>query len=226
MLYLLAALLALILLVTAALWSKLMVIVRYGGEGLSLTFKLWCFKYSLSGFKGSDKPKEKKDKKKKKKKKEDAEDEDKEENGGKDGGETDEKAKDEEKVGALQKIKDGISLFKSVKRASVRALKYLKHKIDISETRVRLKFGTGDAAATGMICGAFWAALGNLYIIGGKFFNLGFPSVNLTPVFESKAFELEAESIIEVRPAHIINAAVLALFTYFFQEKRTIKKQK
>lgn len=223
MLYLLAALLALILLVTAALWSKLMVIVRYGGEGLSLTFKLWCFKYSLSGFKGSDKPKDKKEKKKKKEK---AEDEDKEENVGKDGGETDEKAKDEEKSGALQKIKDGISLFKSVKRASVRALKYLKHKIDISETRVRLKFGTGDAAATGMICGAFWAALGNLYIIGGKFFNLGFPSVNLTPVFESKAFELEAESIIEVRPAHIINAAVLALFTYFFQEKRTIKKQK
>ena len=223
MLYLLAALLALILLVTAALWSKLMVIVRYGGEGLSLTFKLWCFKYSLSGFKGSDKPKDKKEKKKKKEK---AEDEDKEENVGKDGGETDEKAKDEEKSGALQKIKDGISLFKSVKRASVRALKYLKHKIDISETRVRLKFGTGDAAATGMICGAFWAALGNLYIIGGKFFNLGFPSVNLTPVFESKAFELEAESIIEVRPAHIINAVVLALFTYLFQEKRTIKKQK
>ncbi len=220
MLYLLAALLALILLVTAALWSKLIVIVRYGGEGFSLTFKLWCFKYSLSGFKGSGKPKDKK-----KKKKEKEEDESEEESASEEVGEADEKAKDEEKSGALQKIKNGISLFKSVKRASVRALGYLRHKIDISETRVMLRFGTGDAAATGMICGAFWAALGNLYIIGGKFFNLGFPSVKLTPVFESKAFELEAESIIGVRPAHIINAAVIALFTYFFQERKTIKNK-
>ncbi len=95
---------------------------------------------------------------------------------------------------------------------------HLRYKVQIPVVRVKMEYGTGDAAATGMLYGSIWGAVSALYPVACRWAHLSYPILDITPDFYGKRFNLEAQSIIKVRPAHIISALFTALrmpnFTY------------
>ncbi len=113
-----------------------------------------------------------------------------------------------EKIGVIQKLRNLKKGFDEIRFILEDVFKLLKDKAEFSELYIRVKYGTGDAAITGMIYGAIWTFIGNLYSFLCRFFRISFPQVELEPQFGGKAFEIEAEGIISTRLVHIIIAGI------------------
>ena len=88
-----------------------------------------------------------------------------------------------------------------------------RFKIHIPTIRVKLDYGTGNPANTGMIYGSVWGLVGVIYPLAAMYFHIAFPQLDTTPDFYGKRFNIEIKSIIKVRPTHIINAALTTLWT-------------
>lgn len=102
------------------------------------------------------------------------------------------------------KIEKAKRQYNDVKDIVETVLDYAGDKVEFSDIYIRSRFGTGDAAHTGMICGAIWTLIGNIYAFLCRFFNIEFPEVDLVPAFNEKTFEIEAEGIIRIRLVHIM----------------------
>lgn len=95
-----------------------------------------------------------------------------------------------------------------------RFLSSMRYKISIPVWRITLDYGTADAALTGMLYGSAWSVLGFVYPLLARYARVVYPMLDITPDFYGKRFELKVKSIIKVRPAHIINAAVPTLIIF------------
>ncbi len=82
----------------------------------------------------------------------------------------------------------------------------LRHRLEISRLWIRIDFGTGNPAHTGMLYGTFWGLLGVLYPLCQRYVCMEYPRLVLNPDFYQKHWDFELKCIIKVRPAHIINA--------------------
>lgn len=79
------------------------------------------------------------------------------------------------------------------------------------ETEARLKFGTGDAAGTGMASGLLWSALGVLQAMAQRMLRRSRLSIRLEPEFAHTCLELDLWCIASVRVTHIISVAAGAV---------------
>ena len=122
-------------------------------------------------------------------------------------------------IGAFDRIKNFNSGYEDVKDILKEILDLVKNRAEFSGIFIRIKYGTGEAAITGMIYGAIWALVGNIYAFLCRFFRVEFPTLELEPIFGSKAFEIEAEGIIETRLVHIITAVFRSAKLYFKHKK-------
>ena len=84
-------------------------------------------------------------------------------------------------------------------------LRASEYDVVISDVRIRLNYGTGDAATTGMAYGVIWAVIGAVYGIGCEYFSISFPEVEIEPNYNEPVFDGEISGIIAVRLVHIIN---------------------
>lgn len=109
--------------------------------------------------------------------------------------------------------------YSTLKEIVTKILGKLRYRIYIPYLRLKLEYGTDNPANTGIIYGSIWSAIGAVYPILTNYFDIEYPILDITPDFYNKHFDAEVESIIKVRPAHIINAAFAGLFgpalTYF-----------
>lgn len=100
----------------------------------------------------------------------------------------------------------------------------LRYKIDIPILRAELDIGLDNPAYTGIAYSSVWGAVGIIYPILSRYMHIVYPTISVTPDLYGKRFRLEIESIIKVRPAHIINALVKqglrAGITYFTKIKK------
>ena len=119
----------------------------------------------------------------------------------------------------LRQIKNSYRLYKNIADAFAISL---RGRIELSEIRISIVYGTGNAAHTGMLCGAFWSMVGGLYAFLCRFFSVEFPKLNIQPDFNRKRLETEFGGIIAVRPAHIIIAAYKAYKVYKSETGRGI----
>lgn len=105
----------------------------------------------------------------------------------------------------------------------------IRYRIEVPMLRIRLDFGTGNPAHTGMAYGAVWGAVGMAYPVACRYVHMAYPAMEVTPDFYEKRFDLEIRSIIKVRPAHIINALLkqgwrLAVtYCYHYFNKGSVK---
>lgn len=104
----------------------------------------------------------------------------------------------------LEKIEKAKRQYDDVRDIIETVFDYVGNRVEFSDIYIRSRFGTGDAAKTGMVCGTVWTLIGNVYAFLCRFFNVEFPEVDLIPSFNEKVFEIEAEGIIRIRPVHII----------------------
>ena len=109
---------------------------------------------------------------------------------------------------AFGRLKDFKDNYGNVKDILAEILNLVRNKAEFSGIYVRIRYGTGEAAITGMIYGAIWALVGSLYSFLCRFFRIEFPKLELDPVFGEKAFEIEAEGIITTKLVHIITAVL------------------
>ena len=94
---------------------------------------------------------------------------------------TDEKKK--KKRLSLKKIKQ---LFEVI----FDTLKFLKRHLTFFDFKVKLNFGTGDAAQTGILTGTAWALFYNIVGLIDRTFKLKKHEVDVKPDFEDEKFEL------------------------------------
>lgn len=98
--------------------------------------------------------------------------------------------------------------------------KTAKYKIRFSDIYIKIHYGSGDAADTGMLYGAVWALVGSVYGFLCRNFYIAFPDLELVPDFDKKVFEAEAEGIITARPVHIIIALIRVGLLYMKKKKQ------
>lgn len=84
----------------------------------------------------------------------------------------------------------------------------MRYKVEVLRTQIRLDFGTGNPAHTGMAYSGVWSIVGIFYPLFCRYIKMEYPFIEVTPDFYEKRFDLEIKSIIKVRPAHIIHAVV------------------
>lgn len=121
--------------------------------------------------------------------------------------------------GVLERLTTFRKSYDGVKDIVDEVLDLVKNRAQFSGIFVRVRYGTGEAAITGMIYGAIWALVGNVYSFLCRFFRIEFPVVELEPVFGGKAFEIEAEGIITTKLVHIITAGFRSLRLYSKNKK-------
>ncbi len=85
-------------------------------------------------------------------------------------------------------------------------LREMRFRVEVVKTKIRVDFGTGDPADTGLLYGIIWAAVGNIYQVFNRYLVFDFPETEINADFENKIFKTQFEGIIRVRLVHIITA--------------------
>ena len=180
--------------IAVLLFSPLRINAEYRNNKAKLTFRCAFIKFSVS-----DSTFRKKDKKQKPQKVED-------------------KPQDAEAepLSRLDKLKNDIG---GAKVILAEIFELVKNRARFLDIYLRLRYGTGDAANTGILYGGIWSLVGNIYAFLCRYFYVEFPTVELEPVFTEKAFEIEAQGIITTRLVHIIIAAFRSLKLYMKHNK-------
>ena len=214
MIYLLIVLALIILVILSLLFIKAKVILEYNKGYFRVIFRSGLIRFSID----SDKI-DKLTSKRKDSKKEEKPEEEKKPDG-------EEKSKDE--IAPHEKFFDKVNALKekylSLKTVANIFLRCVRYKINFSEIYIRVHYGTGDAPSTGMLYGAVWALIGNVYAFICRYFYMSFPEVDLDADYNKKVFEAELKGIITVRPVHIIIAVLRSLKAYRNHKKS--KKEK
>ncbi len=130
-------------------------------------------------------------------------------------------AADTPKPGVLERINSVKKGYEEIKDVISEVVEFSHNHVEIRDIYIRIKYGTGDAAITGIIYGGIWSLVGNIYSILCRYWKVQFPRLELEPIFGGKAFEVEAEGIIKTRLVHIITTAIRSLKIY-----KNSKKQK
>ncbi len=87
----------------------------------------------------------------------------------------------------------------------------MRYRIEVVKVKIKINYGTGDPADTGILYGVIWAAIGNLYQVFSRYLVLDFPETEIEPDFENKVFKTEFEGIIKVKILHVISALVKSI---------------
>lgn len=180
------------------LYPKLNIIIEYRGGKLKVFFKSILFRYTLDdeklkSFSGKSKGGGKNEKSASRELEED---------------------KEKTAEGFFAKLEKAKTQFFEVREIVETVFQSSGHRVEFSNIYIRSKFGTGDAAHTGMAYGAVWTIIGNVYAFLCRFFKIEFPEVELIPAFNETIFEIEAEGIIKMRLVHIISAALMGFRAY------------
>lgn len=85
-------------------------------------------------------------------------------------------------------------------------LKNMRWRVEVKKIKIKVTYGTGDPADTGILYGIIWAAIGNLYQLFNQYLVFDFPEAEIMPDFENKVFETEFFGIIKLKLVHIISA--------------------
>lgn len=122
----------------------------------------------------------------------------------------------------IKKIKSYTQTFRILKTVYSKNRWFIRKRLLIDPLKFHLKFGFGDAAATGIMTGAintmlYWmlSFLDRIGTVKNHYFEV-------VPVFESRGFASEARGSITLRMINILTIAVRLYLTY----KKTIKTNK
>lgn len=114
----------------------------------------------------------------------------------------------------LFSIEEGESLYKAYKNKKNKVtplISYLAKKIKITDIKLKLDIGTGDAAATGVLYGIIWTVIGNIMTATKSYLNINKPKIIVVPVFSQVQLSIDFSCIISMKSGHIINAGIRAI---------------
>lgn len=93
-----------------------------------------------------------------------------------------------------------------------KVVRYLLNHVRLTRLKIRAAVGTGDAALTGFLLGLLWSVLGSTVAWFSWSKQMANPPVlELYPLYDRKALDIDFECISFLRPIHIIFAVWLYL---------------
>lgn len=102
---------------------------------------------------------------------------------------------------------------------------FIKKRLTVENIEIYVKFGLGDAAATGIAAGALWALLYQALAFVCCIGTVCRHSFDVVPVFEDNGFCSSGKGIISFRLINII-VAYMRLYTTYKSLEKGYKKQK
>jgi len=114
-------------------------------------------------------------------------------------------------------LQDHSSLFEDVRR-------YLNKQDIHVELNIKLRQGTGDAAQTGVLCGLLWAAAGILASHITRYLKFIKRNIHITPCFDKRIFEVEANCIFHVKLVHIIVVLIKIYYTKYLITQKSKRR--
>ncbi len=114
----------------------------------------------------------------------------------------------------LMNIEEGEGVYKAFRKNKskiIPVLKYITSKTEISNFNLKLSLGAGDAAATGILYGVTWIALGNIMTLTRCYLNVNEPKIVVIPIFSQVQLSIDFSCIISLKLGHIINAGIRAI---------------
>ncbi len=125
---------------------------------------------------------------------------------GKDGKKKEKREKPD--IPLYEKVRSASRTLAALSRAYGTTREYLRKRLVFKKTEVYLKFGTGDAATTGIVTGALWSllyqGLGFLSCVG----TVDAHDFDVVPVYNAKGFCIRVTGIISFRLINIITAGI------------------
>jgi len=100
-------------------------------------------------------------------------------------------------------------------------------KVSFAEILFDVNFGTGNAAKTGIMTGTVWSGAAVLVRVIDEIFGVKKFSLNVSPCFEKRCFDVHFKGILRLRLVNImIIIYKIGQIVYKFKEKSTINKEK
>lgn len=123
---------------------------------------------------------------------------------------------------ALEKIHSFKNTLSDIAAIYGKSSEYIRRRIVLKETEVFVKFGLGDAAATGTAVGAAWGTLYGILALLGQICTVKNHSFDVVPVYNNVGFCIRVKGIISFRLINIIKVAIKLYISY----KIVMKKRK
>jgi len=128
------------------------------------------------------------------------------------------KKDDRKQVKFFDYFKDNLTIFK-------RIADYLNRKKSKVELKIQIVQGTGDAAATGVLCGMLYALSGLALAYLGRYLKIHSQEVEIAPDFEKSVFEADINCIFHAKLAHIIVVLIKIYYMRWLINKEANKRQ-
>lgn len=114
----------------------------------------------------------------------------------------------------LARLRELLTRVREAQRYLV-AVRYLLQSLHVGRWELAIEFGTGDAAATGLVIGAIWALFGTMQAVLRETTRLtpGQPRFHLQPNFTKAVLQTRFACIVTIRIGHIIAAGAKLLQT-------------
>jgi len=119
----------------------------------------------------------------------------------------------------INTFKENYDKFKDVIITFFRLTRY---RIHFQKLELKLEYGCGDAAKTGILYGVIWGGVSTLYNILNLYFNADYPEVDIKADFNNKKFDILLKGILKVRLVHII----IAIIKIFYGNSKQKYKEK
>lgn len=112
----------------------------------------------------------------------------------------------EESKSFIQKMKDLIVLYKQYKEVLIKIKAYIKPRLHIDEIEVKVDYGVGDAAVTGILYSMISGPLGILHSILDAHTTIHNRSFIITPHFNETLFEVSGDTKLRLRLWTVLTA--------------------
>ncbi len=124
------------------------------------------------------------------------------------------KIKSKKKKNLLTEIKTYTELFKTVKKVYSKNRWYIRKALKAENIDFHLKFGLGDAAATGVMTGAIWSLLYSLLAFLCQIGTVKKHYFEVAPVYTEAGFIFKAGAKASIRAISAISIILRLYFTY------------
>lgn len=120
-------------------------------------------------------------------------------------------------------LQKGYHLFRKLEYTMLMSREGIRKRLVLEKLDLDLKFGLGDAAETGIATGVAWGLLYNIYAQLDRFVTVENHGFQLTPVFNSRGFQVLFSGVLRFRLIDTIVISLMVLY-HFLMVNQKYKK--
>ena len=91
---------------------------------------------------------------------------------------------------------------------------HIKNAITVKNINLDMKFGLGDAAATGISTGILWGTVYSVFALVCKLFTVNTHNFSIDPIFNKKTVQIRLDGVVYTRLADVLTAAFVIFKNY------------